>query len=119
MFVFCFFFSLLKHIAVYLFLICYAYKSLKLFVKSGVVPKLPGYVRPELPEGPSLMHSLSLATPSIIFSSVYASILAVSSIPQDIKLLLFFFYSKTNSPCQRNSTLDETMLAVISLLFMF
>lgn len=64
------FFSLLKHIAVYLFLICYAYKLLKLYVRSVVVPKLPGCVRPELPEGPSSMHSLSSAIPSIFFSSV-------------------------------------------------
>lgn len=61
-------FSLLKHIAVCLFLICYAYKSFRLCVKSCRVPNLPGCVLPELPEGPCFMHALNLATLSMTFS---------------------------------------------------
>lgn len=87
-----FFFSLLKHIAVYLFLICYAYKLLKLYVRSVVVPKLPGCVWPELPEGPSSMHSLSSAIPSIFFSSVciyFSSFILTSGYKISTVLLLF------------------------------
>lgn len=86
-------FSLLKHIAVCLFLICYAYKSFKLCVKSCTVPKLPGCVLPELPGGPCFIHALNLATLSMVFSQSVVSILAGSPRPQDIKLLLFFSYT--------------------------
>lgn len=61
------FFSLIKHISVCLFVICYAYKSFKSYVRSYVVLKLPGCALPELLEGPYLMHSLSSSTMNIIF----------------------------------------------------
>jgi len=86
-----------------------------------VVPKLPACVLPELPEGCCLIHSLSLATLSIIFSSVFASVLAISSRPQDIKLLLLFSYPKTTLPCHRRklNAFDTVLLLIKPCLLLF